>query len=152
MFIEKWNTQFLRLAAFYAQWSKDPSTKVGAVIVRNDKIQVGQGFNGFVKGADDSPVLYADRAYKYPHIIHGEMNALIHSNTSVIGCTLFTWPFCSCTPCASIMLQAGIKDFVFPAASEDILSRWGESIAFTKVHIASCGGTFLEMGKPEDYQ
>tara|TARA_R110000787_G_scaffold186397_1_gene297914 strand:- start:2897 stop:3064 length:168 start_codon:yes stop_codon:yes gene_type:complete len=43
----KWDQRFMELAAFIAQWSKDPSTKVGAVIVdpRNKRI-VSTGFNG----------------------------------------------------------------------------------------------------------
>ena len=32
----KWHGRFLDLAALISTWSKDPSTKVGAVIVRPD--------------------------------------------------------------------------------------------------------------------
>lgn len=33
MFNEKWNRRFVELAKNVSTWSKDPSTKVGAVIV-----------------------------------------------------------------------------------------------------------------------
>jgi deoxycytidylate deaminase len=70
MLSEKWDKRFLELAAHIASWSKDTSTKTGAVIVRPNKSIVGTGFNGFPQGADDSPELYADRTYKYDHVVH----------------------------------------------------------------------------------
>ena len=70
MFNEKWNSRFLTLAALVASWSKDPSTKTGAVIVRGDKTVASVGYNGFVQGADDDPAIYADRQRKYDLIIH----------------------------------------------------------------------------------
>ena len=42
---EKWNVRFLDLARFIAAWSKDPSTKVGAVLVRPDRTIAAVGFN-----------------------------------------------------------------------------------------------------------
>ena len=37
MIDNKWHNRFMELAEHVAQWSRDPSTKVGAVIVRPDK-------------------------------------------------------------------------------------------------------------------
>ena len=50
------------MAQLVASWSRDPSTQCGAVIVRPDKTVAAVGFNGFPRGADDSPALYPDRA------------------------------------------------------------------------------------------
>jgi deoxycytidylate deaminase len=36
-------------------WSKDPSTKVGAVIVRPDLTVASIGYNGFPRGMSDDP-------------------------------------------------------------------------------------------------
>ena len=36
---EKWDKRFLEIAHQVATWSKDPSTKVGAIIV-GDKLQI----------------------------------------------------------------------------------------------------------------
>ena len=151
-FSERWVRNFLELAAFYAAWSKDPSTKVGAVIVRPDKTQASMGFNGFAKGADDDPAIYADRKKKYELIIHAEANALIHANGPVTGCTLFTWPFAPCIRCAVMMLQAGIRHYVFCSPTDDAKSRWGESLEASKKYIVSCGGAYQEVGHPEDYK
>jgi dCMP deaminase len=43
----KWIVRFLDLARTVSQWSKDPSTKVGAVIADNQQRVVSLGFNGF---------------------------------------------------------------------------------------------------------
>ena len=50
---EKWDRRFIELASHIAQWSKDPSTKVGCVIVGEDREIRSTGFNGFPRGIDD---------------------------------------------------------------------------------------------------
>lgn len=37
--MDKWDQRFLELAKVVSTWSKDPSTKTGAVIVRPDKTE-----------------------------------------------------------------------------------------------------------------
>ena len=81
-----------------------------------------------------------------------EVNALIHAREPVRGYILYTWPFACCIRCAVQMLQAGIVHFVFPAISEDLKERWGESIKTTQTYILQCGATYLETGMPQDYQ
>ena len=65
-------------------------------------------------------------------IIHSEINALIFAGQSLEGCTLYTYPFLSCSRCASIMIQAGIKRVVAPTIPQDLKDRWGENIEFSK--------------------
>ena len=48
-----WDKRFLELAFHIAGWSKDPSTKVGCVIVGEDREIRSTGFNGFPRGIDD---------------------------------------------------------------------------------------------------
>ena len=151
MFDEKWNRRFLCLAAHMAQWSKDPSTKTGAIFVRPDRTVASMGYNGFIMGADDDPKIYADRERKYDLIIHCEMNAFIHAREPISGYRLYTWPFACCIRCAVVMLQAGIRHFIAPNPSEDALTRWGDSFKMTRDYILTCRGTILEIGNPEDY-
>ena len=40
------------MAKLVASWSKDPSTQVGAIAVRNRNV-IAQGYNGFPRGTDD---------------------------------------------------------------------------------------------------
>lgn len=152
MFNEKWDRRFLELAAHVASWSKDPSTKTGAVIVRANKSIAGTGFNGFPQGAKDDPALYADRTYKYDHVVHCEINALLFANEPVSGCVLYTWPFISCIRCSVQMVQAGIFHFVAPAPSADALTRWGDSFAATKKFLSESLVGCTEIGVAEDYR
>src|SRR5690348_10005783 len=91
--IIKWDKRFLELAQLVAGWSKDPSTKTGAVIVSPERTIVAVGYNGFPKLMDDAPELYANREVKYSRIVHCEMNAVLNAGHRVDGSTLYTWPF-----------------------------------------------------------
>ncbi len=124
---DKWDVRFLRLAREIATWSKDPSTKVGAVIVGADRHVVSTGYNGFPCGMDDDPCHYADRETKLERIIHAEMNALIRAGGS--GHTIYTWPLAPCPRCTVHLLQAGIKRFVSVAQTPEIAERWAEPCA-----------------------
>lgn len=135
----------MRLALFVARWSKDPSIKTGAVIVRPDRTIASVGYNGFPRDMRDAGTLYSDRGEKYSRIVHCEVNALLNSYERVDGYTLYTVPFASCDRCAVQMIQAGIARFVFPKASDDVESRWGDSIKRTKRYILEARKTFLEV-------
>jgi dCMP deaminase len=103
-----WDNRFLELAKFVSSWSKDPSTKVGAVIVDQNNIIVSLGFNGFPKGINDDDRLN-HKDTKYPIIIHAENNALMFAKRPLDGCTIYTYPFMPCTKCAGMIIQSGIK-------------------------------------------
>ena len=77
--ITPWDRRFLGLAAHIATWSKDPSTKVGAVIVRPNKTIVSVGFNGLPRGVDDLDSRYNERALKYAMTVHAEANARLRA-------------------------------------------------------------------------
>lgn len=141
--ITKWDKRFLRLAEYIATWSKDPSTKVGAVIVQGRDV-VAMGYNGFPEGEDDSPELYADRAYKYEHIIHGEINAITRHKVPY-GCTLYTVPFMPCSVCADSIIRARIVRVVAPYSDNP---RWLESFESTMKKFAK-EGIFLDLEMPE---
>jgi dCMP deaminase len=123
---KKWDRRFLRLAREVSTWSKDVSTKVGAVVVRDTNIVQGLGYNGFPRGDADLEEEYLSRETKYEKIVHGEANALSFAGYCV-GCTLYTYPMQSCHICAKLVVQSGIKRVV---SLESSIERWEES--FTK--------------------
>jgi dCMP deaminase len=125
---EWWDTWFLGMARYVSTASKDPSTKVGAVVVAPDRRVVSVGFNGFARGCDDSPALYADRETKYRRVVHAERNALLFAGRPVCGCTVYTTPFPPCAPCAALLVQAGVARVVAPPPSADLLGRWGDDL------------------------
>ena len=126
---EKWDRRFLELASHISTWSKDPSTKVGCVVVGEDREIRSTGFNGFPRGIEDDAERLEDRAQKYPLICHAEENAIMHaarigislkSNTAYV-----TWPPCS--RCTRSLIQAGVSEVVYPAGI-DIPERWEEDL------------------------
>jgi dCMP deaminase len=123
---EKWDERFLELAKHVAGWSRDPSTKVGAVIVRPDKTIASLGFNGFARGVEDREELYRDREEKYKRIIHADMNALLFLREPAQGMTMYTWPMFPCNRCAVHIIQAGIVEVVSAASQGN--SRWEEEV------------------------
>jgi dCMP deaminase len=139
----KWDLRFLRLAKEIATWSKDPSTQVGSLIVDQDRRIVSTGYNGFCKGVGDDPERYANRDEKYPRIIHGELNALLFANRDLQGCTLYTWPFMSCSRCAGPVIQKGITRCVAPETPPDQASRWGTDTLLAVEMFAEAGVTLV---------
>lgn len=125
---EKWDIRFLRLAKEYASWSKDPSTKVGAVLVRDTNVQVSQGYNGFPKNDPDLKEDYLDRQVKLSKILHAEHNAFNRVNEDLSGCTLYTYPMEPCSDCAEkYIIPNGITRVVSVKPTSLQIERWGDS-------------------------
>jgi len=120
MNLQNWDKRFLSLAEFISSWSKDPSTKVGAIIVDQKNRIVSMGFNGFPTGIQDDNRL-SDREEKYKIIVHGEMNAILFANKSLENCTLYTFPFMPCPKCAAMIIQTGITKVISYTNQND---RW----------------------------
>lgn len=127
---EKWDRRFLGLAELVSCWSKDPSCKCGAVIVRPDKTICSVGFNGFPQKMEDYDNWLLEREEKYSRIIHAEMNALLFAKESVEGYTFYTYPLLTCDRCAVHMIQAGISRVVSYILKENDLgyNRWSVSL------------------------
>lgn len=116
--MNKWAKRFMELAEHVAEWSKDPSTKVGCVIVDQQNRVVSLGFNGFPRGIKDLPARYQNKETKYLFVAHAERNALDNAPLSVEGCTLYS-PLLPCNECAKSIIQKGIKKVVSYKPTED---------------------------------
>ena len=95
MFTMKWHYRFMELAKLVATWSKDTSTKTGAVIVGPDKEIRATGYNGFVRGVDDDVFERFERPTKYDFFEHAERNAVYNAclcGTCVKGCVCNAFP------------------------------------------------------------
>lgn len=123
----KWDARFIALAEHVAGWSKDPSTKVGAVIVDEQRRVIALGYNGFPRGVDDAPERYADRAIKYPMVVHAELNAILNALGPVEGCTLYVTPLAPCAECAKAIIQSGIRRVIITREMSEGSGRWSES-------------------------
>ena len=103
-----WDEWFLGLARYISTASKDPSTKVGAVVVDQDRRIVSAGYNGLPRGVEDTEDRLANREVKYKLILHAERNALLFAKQSLKGCCIYVWPMMPCGACASMIIQTGI--------------------------------------------
>lgn len=119
----------MRLAREISLWSKDPSTKVGAIIVNRNHRIIATGYNGFPSRIEDDPKLLEDRTTKYRLIIHAEMNALLNAlnnGISVEHCSLYVYPLPTCGECAKNIVQSGV-DKVFMISDDLHNERWRET-------------------------
>lgn len=125
----KWDNRFIVLARHIATWSRDPSTKVGSVIVRPDHTIASLGYNGFPRGVSDDPEIYENRPEKYQRVVHAEMNAILACGERLKGYTLYVWPLPTCDRCAAHIIQTGISRVVWlkDAAEDEATKRWSET-------------------------
>lgn len=137
----KWDRRFLEFTNVVRSWSKDPSSKVGAVIVSDDHIIVGVGYNGFPRGCDDSPEIYADRERKLSRVVHAEMNAILNANSSTKSTTIYLSGFNGppCDRCSAHIIQAGIKRVVYLDTGEELPERWKTQIEASFVMLEEAG-------------
>ena len=135
-----WDTKFFALYSHIAQWSKDKSTKVGAIIVNERNKVVSMGYNGFPIGFDDDVYLRHERPQKYVYTEHAERNAIYSAAELGIqtkGCKMYLCWF-PCPDCARAIIQSGISELVcYPVDFTD--ERWGEGFRKSWEMLMECG-------------
>jgi dCMP deaminase len=133
-----WDARFLALAAHIAGWSKHRTTKVGCVVVDDDRRIRVTGYNGFPRGVTDLPERLADRPTKLLLSVHAEANAVAtaaRSGVPLAGCTAYiTHP--PCAACAASLIQAGIQRVVFQGQLRD---DWADSEAAGRLLMDEAG-------------
>ncbi|PMH44511.1 cell division protein DedD [Vibrio sp. 10N.286.49.B3] len=134
----KWSKRFFQMAELVASWSKDPSTQVGAVITKKNRI-VSVGFNGYPHGVSDS-VATDSRDMKLLKTLHAEENAILFAKRDLDECDIWVTHF-PCPNCAAKIIQTGIKSVHCPEQSEDFLSRWGDKIKVSQDMFEQSGVT-----------
>lgn len=158
----RWDRHFLNMALLNASMSKDPNTRVGAIIVGPDREIRSAGFNGFPRGIIDTPERLADRETKLRIVVHAELNAVLNAarvGIPTLGCTLYlaatdntgmVWGGPPCTRCTVELIQAGITRIV-SYERKSVPSRWHDDIAFAGSLLDEVGIEFLEVthGTPD---
>lgn len=123
-----WHKRFLDLCEHVATWSKDPSTKLGSVIVDDKKRVISMGYNGFPRGVLDLNDRYSDRPTKYLFVAHAERNALDNAPMMVEGCTLYV-TLLPCNECAKSIIQRGIKRVITYRPNREDVFNWNVTLA-----------------------
>jgi dCMP deaminase len=148
----KWQIRFMRIAKEVASWSKDPSSKIGAVIVDDNRRILATGYNGFPRGVKDDERLL-EKSTKYPLVVHAELNALMNSlwnGVSVKDATLFVYGLPICSDCAKSVVQSGINTIVIAKPDDGINPRWAESWNGISLPLfEECGIRVVEMSEKD---
>lgn len=126
-----WNKRFLDLCEHVATWSKDPSTKLGSVIVDDKKRIVSVGYNGFPRGVEDLEERYEDRPTKYLFVAHAERNALDNAPMMVDNCTMYV-TLLPCNECAKSIIQKGITKVVTYRPTREDVFNWNITLTMFK--------------------
>ena len=111
-----WDEYFMGVAMLSALRSKDPSTKVGACIVNENKRIVGIGYNGLPCGCSDDEFPWERTGgfldTKYAYVVHAEPNAILNATSDLANATLYVTLF-PCNDCAKLIIQSGIREIVY---------------------------------------
>ena len=121
------------LAKLVASWSKDRSTKVGAVIVDQRNVILAIGWNGFPRHVDDDVEERHERPIKYKWTEHAERNAVYNAASKgieVFNATIYI-PWYPCADCARAIIQSGIFEVVVIEPDWDD-ERWGDDFKMVK--------------------
>ncbi len=150
MFSDKWHRRFMDVARLVATWSKDPSTKTGAIVVGPDREIRATGYNGLVRGVDDNKPERMERPTKYDFFEHAERNAIYNAcltGTSLKGCVMYaTHP--PCTDCARAIIQSGIKVVVtneMEINSSTPTNTWRDKLSYSKQMFDEAGIEYIVL-------
>lgn len=107
-----WRQLWMNIAETVAQRSKDPRTKVGAVIVKDNHI-LGIGYNAEPRKFK----LHFDwnSEEKYTYVIHAELNAIANAcsvGTNVAGADIYV-TMSPCKDCIKLLIQHQIKNVYY---------------------------------------
>ncbi len=120
---------FINIAEAVAAMSKDPSTKVGCLIIDDDWNILSTGWNGFPRGVDDLPDRLNNRDVKRSFTSHAERNAVAQAarnGVALKGGTAIITSLPPCSICAQVLIQAGIKQIYFPEPDVGVSPHWIE--------------------------
>ena len=112
-----WDEYFMGMAVLSSLRSKDPSTKVGAVIVNDEKKVVSIGYNGMPRHIEDEDLTWNKGEgldSKYLYVCHAELNAILNARngSSLANCTVYV-TLVPCNECTKALIQVGIKEVVY---------------------------------------
>ena len=111
-----WDSYFMGIAKLVRERSEDPCCKVGACIVKDNKI-ISTGYNGMPSRSEHGIYPWTKgntdpTKNKYFYVVHAELNAILNSERSLEGATLYVTKF-PCNECAKAIIQSGISEVIF---------------------------------------
>lgn len=139
-----WNEYFFSHVYLAARKSKDPSSKIGAIIVNKDTI-ISEGYNGFPRKVLDLEERLSDRNTKLVFTVHAEHNAILNcarNGISTMGGTIYVNAF-PCDGCMKNIIQAGITKVYIHKEYQDLFCKrnnnWADSYKIAKLMAEEAG-------------
>ena len=151
---DKWDLRFKNLALEVSQWSKDPSTQVGCIAVKDRRV-IATGYNGFPIGISDDKNDYENRDIKYKKIVHAEKNMIYNAcrhGVSLVGSTVYVSGLPTCEECWKGLVQVGISRLVMPSIESLVgqqHERWSEGCYSAVKYMEEAG---IEVYQYNPYQ
>ena len=96
-------------------FSKDPSTKVGAMVIQDPDVMVSYGYNGMLRGLDDHDPKRQERPEKYFWYEHAERNTIYNKARDVVSGKLMLLNHVPSMESARAISSSGIKTLIFPS-------------------------------------
>ena len=143
--LSRWEHRWIRAAMENAEFSKDPGTKCGAVIVDPYcRRRVSEGYNGLPQGIADTEERLHDKDFKYGAVIHAELNAILFAKCDLLNHQLYTVTP-PCNRCAAHIVQVGISHVAWLTPTPDYWSRWEHQCMFGRSLMQEAGILMMEI-------
>lgn len=125
---EEQDRYFLSLAETVSMNSPDPSSKIGAIVVKDNEVK-GYGWNDFPRGVQQLEERWNDRETKLRYVVHAEVNAILNAGDEARGSTIYIhgFPF-ACSGCAKMIAQADIQRVVIKPIDLKTIDIWREDL------------------------
>lgn len=123
-----------------AKSSKDPSSKIGAMVLDCKGNIVGKAWNRFPAGIKEDARM-SNRDEKYALIVHAEIGALLQAGSRSKGGTIYVYAFKGfpCPECTKHIIAAGIKKIVI--TGPELPKRWKSTQGLSQQMIEESGIT-----------
>ena len=144
--------KYFKLASYTAHtFSKDPSTKVGCILLKPGSLQIlSIGYNGFPRGVDETDASRWERPIKYSFVEHSERNCLYNAcrsgtctDNSIAVTTLFP-----CCDCCRALIQAGVKTII--SQTPDYSNpQWGSDYQISEIMLLEAAVQVITLDAAE---
>tara|TARA_R110000782_G_scaffold187656_2_gene277794 strand:- start:234 stop:686 length:453 start_codon:yes stop_codon:yes gene_type:complete len=135
--------ELMNYANELASFSKDPSTKIGALLVRDEMI-IGRGWNRLAKGFEDTDLNWS-RPRKYDIVVHAEQSSIYDAafrGNSTEGSEMYS-NYAACTNCAKAIVSSGISVLYRNEPMDN--PRWMEEVEKGDKILAQGGVSIVTM-------
>jgi dCMP deaminase len=143
---------------FANEFSKDPSTKVGAIFIYPGTMQIlSMGYNGMPRGIDETISDRWNRPQKYKWTEHAERNAIYNAAQcgTPLRDSICISTLSPCADCARGIIQSGCKmvitydDNELAKDNPEVVARWQSDCAMSLIMFKEAGIQVMFLSKDE---